>query len=369
LDFQHLVADDELRTELLDRTGELTVVPSGSNDVSLEGFEVPSEAFDEVSPSALEAGVRQMSEGDWDAENGDSSLEAIVLRFTRPVFFVAGTGFTPPADGFADSEVLMDRLRDASDQIAATVPSVGRIDLTNHRNAWVGTGWVVAPDIVVTNRHVARQFAEADKRGVLGFRAGAGGRKVQARLDLRREYNCSDESPVRVREVLWIEPDDGPDVALLRVATHDDNGRALPEPIPLMTQHDVDRSLWSWIAVVGYPAWSPYNNPQDQQQIFDDVYEVKRLAPGTIMAVSPDGWLAHDATTLGGNSGSAVVDLLTGKAVALHYGGTEGKRNEAVQAPIVADRLTKLGRPVDRKSLWRRIASRRATEGIHGSSS
>jgi V8-like Glu-specific endopeptidase len=362
LDFQHLVADDELRAELLDRIGELIVVPRGSSDVSLEGFDVPSDAFAEVSPSALEAGVRQMREGDWDTDDGDSSLEAIVQRFTRPVFFVSGTGFTPPTDGFADSEVLMDRLQGASDQIAATVPSVGRIDLTNHDNAWVGTGWVVAPDIVVTNRHVAREFAEANKRGGYGFKAAAGGRKMQARVDLRREYDCAEESPVQVREVLWIEPADGPDVALLRVATRDDNGLALPEPIPLMTQPEVDRTIQSWIAVVGYPAWSPYNSPQDQQRIFDGIYEVKRLAPGTVMAVSPGGRLTHDATTLGGNSGSAVVDLLTGKAVALHYGGTEGKRNEAVQAPVVADRLTRLA-PPGRRALWRRVASRPAAEG------
>jgi hypothetical protein len=30
-----------------------------------------------------------------------------------------------------------------------------------------------------------------------------------------------------------------------------------------------------------------------------------------------------------------VVDLETGKAVALHFGGIEGQRNEAVQAPHV----------------------------------
>ena len=59
-------------------------------------------------------------------------------------------GIHTACDGFADSEVLIERLRGASDQIAATVPSVGRIDLTNHVNAWVGTGWVVAPDVVVT---------------------------------------------------------------------------------------------------------------------------------------------------------------------------------------------------------------------------
>jgi endonuclease G len=42
--------------------------------------------------------------------------------------------------------------------------------------------------------------------------------------------------------------------------------------------------------------------------------------------------LHHDATTLGGNSGSVVFDLESGKAIALHFGGIEGTRNEAVQA-------------------------------------
>ena len=54
------------------------------------------------------------------------------------------------------------------------------------------------------------------------------------------------------------------------------------------------------------------------------------------MAVSP-GWVfTHDATTLGGNSGSVVVDLATGNAVGLHFGGFEGDRNDGVKANVVA---------------------------------
>ena len=53
----------------------------------------------------------------------------------------------------------------------------------------------------------------------------------------------------------------------------------------------------------------------------------------------PGRRLNHDATTLGGNSGSVVMDLATGQAVGLHFGGYEGDRNMAVQAPVVADRL------------------------------
>jgi endonuclease G len=106
-----------------------------------------------------------------------------------------------------------------------------------------------------------------------------------------------------------------------------------------MAQADVDASVGKWVAVIGYPAQSSFNDLADQQRIFDGIYNVKRVAPGTVMSVSPDGLLNHDATTLGGNSGSVVMDLETGQAVALHFGGFEGDRNMSVQAPVVADRL------------------------------
>ena len=131
-------------------------------------------------------------------------------------------------------------------------------------------------------------------------------------------------------------------MALLRVAPGDD--APLPAPIPLMmTEEEIKARVNAWTAVIGYPARSPFNDPADQQRIFDGIYEVKRVAPGTVTAVSPDGRLTHDATTLGGNSGSVVVNLTSGKAVGLHYGGLEGRFNGAVQAPVVADLLTRYG--------------------------
>jgi endonuclease G len=86
--------------------------------------------------------------------------------------------------------------------------------------------------------------------------------------------------------------------------------------------------------VIGYPAFSIYNNAQDQQRIFQGVFDIKRMQPGT-SGTSEGGTILHDATTLGGNSGSLVLDLETGKAMALHFGGYEGKTNYAVTAPVV----------------------------------
>ena len=332
MDFQHVVThDQDLLTELLDRQGELEMAaPARGGLESLEGGAV-----------SLSGGLDRMREGTY-VDGEDGGAEAIVLRFTRPVFLVQGSVVTAPADvaTFAggESAVISDRMTAAAPYLGSAIPSVGRINLANHRMAWCGTGWIVHPEIAVTNRHVAEFFA-ARNGGAFPFRAAEGGRFVKASIDWRREYARPDESVVRAEEVLWIEPDEGPDLALIRIRATDDDGNVTPGLIPLMSQADVDASVGSWVAVIGYPARSPYNDLADQQRIFDGIYDVKRVAPGTVMAVTPDGRLNHDATTLGGNSGSVVMDMATGQAVALHFGGYEGDRNMAVQAPVVADRL------------------------------
>jgi len=333
MDFQHMVAGDpELLAEILDRQSDL--VPP--NDGGLE-------SLDEAGATeALSSGLDRMREGTY-VVGEDDGIEAIVNRFTRPVFLVQDLMVTPPADTavaftHGESVVITTRLAAAKAHLDSTIPSVGRINLVNHRKAWVGTGWMVAAELAVTNRHVAEDFG-ARQGDAFGFRTADGGRTVKASIDWWREYSRPDESVVHIEEVLWIEPDGGPDLAIIRVRVTDDDGRATPAPIALMQQADVDASAASWVAVIGYPARSPYNDAADQQRIFDGIYDVKRVAPGTVLGVSPDGLLTHDATTLGGNSGSVVMDLATGQAVGLHFGGFEGDRNMAVQAPVIAARL------------------------------
>ena len=59
-----------------------------------------------------------------------------------------------------DSEVWKNRLTDSEAALAKAIPAVGRIELSNNpRFDWVVTGWLVDEDIVVTNRHVAKEFA------------------------------------------------------------------------------------------------------------------------------------------------------------------------------------------------------------------
>lgn len=330
MNFQHVMSDEAIRSELVERADEL-IAGAPSTGGALEGLD----ALGKLTPESMAEGVELMKEGAWDGADQPAMLEAIVNRFARPVLLVQDRTFRPAVDGFPESQVLAALLAAARDRLDTAIASVGRVNLVNHRFDWVGTGWVVAPQVVVTNRHVAELFAAA-KNGGFAFRVASNGKTVKPSVDWRREFKRPDESIVGVDEVLWIAPDAEPDVALLHIASSDGSGTASPPPIQLMNADEVLTTVGNWAAVIGYPARSPFNDLADQQRIFDGIYDVKRLAPGTIMSVSPDGLFRHDATTLGGNSGSVVVDLASGKAIGLHFGGVEGDRNEAVQATVLA---------------------------------
>lgn len=54
--------------------------------------------------------------------------------------------------------------------------------------------------------------------------------------------------------------------------------------------------------------------------------------------------LMHDCTTLGGSSGSVIINLATGKACELHFSGTYRESNYAVTSAAIKQRLAQLGR-------------------------
>jgi V8-like Glu-specific endopeptidase len=51
----------------------------------------------------------------------------------------------------------------------------------------------------------------------------------------------------------------------------------------------------------------------------------------------PDDVMFHDASTLGGNSGSCVVDLDSNQVIGLHFAGRYMQYNEAVALWRLAD--------------------------------
>jgi V8-like Glu-specific endopeptidase len=327
MDFRQLLSDDSLRNEFFNSIDEIAASLETIGD-GLEGLEGG------INLAAVGEAAESMAAGRWDS--ADSGLEAIIRRFLRPVYLVQRGTFSRPAQQSPHSREITDRLEIARAKLDQVIASTGRINLRNHRLDWVGTGWMVAPRIVVTNRHVAEEFGRATDHG-FAFKCNLGGKVSAAYIDWREEYAQPEESRFRVEEITWIEPEDSVDVALLLISGNGEDGEVPPQVVSLMTDHDISElNVGAWIGVIGYPGYDSRNDAGDQQRLFDGVYSCKRLAPGQVTAFVGDVLLHHDATTLGGNSGSVVVDLASGKALALHYGGIEGDHNSAILAPHVA---------------------------------
>jgi hypothetical protein len=327
MDFRQLLSDPDLRSEFFNRIDEIAG-NANMESGGLEGLEGG------INPVDIGAAAKSMSEGRWDSS--DPGLEAIIRRFLRPVYLVQEGTFSRPGHQSLRSRRIMGRLGAARSKLDRVIASTGRIDLRNHRLDWVGTGWMVAPRIVVTNRHVAEEFGRTTDHG-FAFKSNFNGRRVAAYVDWREEFLRPEESHFRVEEIRWIEPDDSVDVALLLISGTGEDGQGPPDAVSLMTDNEIKRlNVAAWIAVIGYPGYDSRNDARDQQSIFDGIYNVKRLAPGQVTAFVGHELLYHDATTLGGSSGSVVVDLASGKALALHFGGLEGEHNTAVLAPHVA---------------------------------
>ncbi|HYC90330.1 MAG TPA: serine protease [Thermoanaerobaculia bacterium] len=257
-------------------------------------------------------------------------MEAIILSYGRPVLFVRKNTFEIPM-----SDVWTERLRAAQGFLDKIIPAVGRIEVKNHDELdWVGTGWLVRDDVVVTNRHVAVEFGlKAGQLPGFIFKKNLSGRTIKPSIDFREEYNEPEEDELMVKEVLYISDDFGPDVAFLRLEKKAERPPIELDPAP---QKDSD------VAVIGYPARDGRRNPgPDMARIYGDVYDVKRLAPGSLTKVD-EQYVYHDCTTLGGNSGSAVIDLKTGRALGLHFSGSFKKTNYAVPAPVVKQLLDQI---------------------------
>lgn len=259
--------------------------------------------------------------------------EAIVLLYGRPALLVRNDSFEVPR-----ADEWRARLSPYQSRLEHALKSVGRVELFDHPTFdWVGTAWMIADHVLVTNRHVALTFARKKGKG-FEFIRNPEEKPVRAQVDFREEYRGRDSREFAVDKVLFIEElsEQAPDLALLQLAK---NG-ALPAPIPL---HDGGPQAERYVAVIGYPARDSRNDSQAMVKVFGDIYNVKRLAPGMVATSPKKGWtFTHDCSTLGGNSGSAVIDVETGHAVGLHFGGRFQQANYAVKAKTLLDAVTKL---------------------------
>lgn len=254
-----------------------------------------------------------------------NALEAIVLLTGRPVLFIRHDTFELPTGQW-------EMLAPYREEITAVVKSVGRIGVSmDYGTPYVGSGFVVAPGLVMTNRHVVEKFVAHTSDGWI-LDPGC-----QMVIDFKQEFGVADKREFRVEGVAWVDEREQVDLALIRL----DAGAGGQTPPPLRLQSDAGYANdGNNVYVVGYPAADPQrNNPTEMQRIFAGVYEKKRLAPGRISSIdSSAGHLSHDCSTLGGNSGSCVVDLSTNSVVGLHFEGDYLATNSAVLLPALAAR-------------------------------
>ena len=287
---------------------------------------IDREGFESLGPgnvAAAESGLQKLAENRVQeiTSNEMFGLEAIVLPRNRPTVFVRG-------DSYDDVEGPWTSLNDEviKRRIAPLLSLIGRVEVPSSPILpYAGTGFVVGQGLIATNRHVAQLFSQG--LGLtIRYRAG------DAAIDFKRQIDAPDDERaayLSVRAVEMIHP--YWDMALLRV---DD----LPSDRMLrLSVKSPEELLDHNVVVIGYPARDERNDVALQDRIFNRTYNVKRLQPGVIRArakiqsfENTVNALTHDASTLGGNSGSAVIEVDTGEVVALHFAGEYLKANYAV---------------------------------------
>ncbi|WP_055603446.1 trypsin-like serine peptidase [Streptomyces aureus] len=279
-------------------------------------------------------------------------LEAVVHSDgTRPVLFVENDFFdveAPAAAGWAASlSVIQAELR-------TVCRAVGRVNDPHSLLGYQGTAWAIDDGVVVTNYHVLEVISTHPSRsdGTFGgelkpgvtvdFGAEVGGGPPDRVFPVGRvlgvgRAGAPECAHPTVRGVNF----DGLDLAVLELEPV--RGRPFPAPVQVARGDDTTTqgalaSRGRGVYVVGFPGNAASTTPDVFAELFAGVKGVKRLTPGVLTEgrgeVDKDerSWIiSHDASTLGGSSGSLVVDLEAGgrKVLGLHFAGVPDRVNWA----------------------------------------
>jgi hypothetical protein len=247
-------------------------------------------------------------------------LEAIVQLEGRPAIRVRDGTFDAPPSQWR-------HLEDCRAAIEGVIASVGRVQAEPPPQLrWLATAFMVGPGILMTNRHVAASVATSDGGVAWTFTAGVTADFVAEEPEAG--------TGLAVIEILGIH--DEYDLALLRLEERADNR----PPLSLAGTEPAELDGGD-VYVVGHPVPDgTRNDSKEMKRLFAGLYRVKCVQPGkgTGVSVFDDlEVLGHDCSTLGGNSGSCLVDLKTGLVAGLHFRGRYREINHAVPLWRLAD--------------------------------
>lgn len=281
---------------------------------------------------------------------GTLGLEALVAIAGRPALRVIQGDVDETSSRAEDWGGMIFTMKSGS-PFKRRLDAVGRIDFNGEHQ---GTGFVVGDGLILTNRHVLQQIASPtpSKNNPTAWVLHSGA----CSIDFSEEPSwgiqtcrfaitdvlCAGNDFINVHEIDLRKVD----VAVLRIASKSMSGDN-DAPLPL----DVSKSValmnpTEKIAVIGYPAQPnlvrigqtnkvDFEVMERLNAIFGPEYGKKYFSPGRVMesalgAVVPDITRLHDATTLGGSSGSLVASAAQPmKAGALHFGGGYRSANYA----------------------------------------
>jgi endonuclease G, mitochondrial len=324
-----ILKDPELAHEIAQREAE----PARFGTKAIIG---PPETRAIVLPRPLPNATGPQGPGQPPADFHDANTEAVIIAIGRPSLLIRGDSFEVPK-----SDIWRSRLYPTKSRLQAAIRSIGRVEVPALSIPFVGTGWMIAPGVMATNRHVASEFAQ--KSGArFTMRFTPDNRPFTADLDFHEEASKAVPFEVDVAAILYIADDakDVPDIAFIRVSQTD--ARPLPPPLPLS---DTPAQPNQYVVAIGYPARDDRNDAGVERKIFGSTFNVKRLAPGEVNHIIGNGIFGHDCSTLGGSSGSAIVDIETGAVLGMHYGGFYGESNYAIAASVLRDTLARVGGP------------------------
>ena len=292
------------------------------------------------------------------------ALEAVVRADgTRPSLLVR-SGVVDPVQPLAAG--WTGQLAAAGDRLTRAVAAIGRVEPTHPSGSdFFGTCWVVDDrnGLVLTNRHVLDAMVErlphAVARTTAGFRVFDGAfvdfAAESGSADVRR-YRIVEAAPSQVNGTDFARLD----AAVLRIEPLPDGPQDVPDALTVSADPDGPLGRLASYCIVGYPAQPVYASGTIEgvdwawvtRTLFGNVYGVKRLAPG--MTHRPLGslpgdkrrWVfGHDATTLGGNSGSPAL-AWTDSAFGLHFAGRSIDTNFAHAVSAITTELRALGVPI-----------------------
>lgn len=316
-----------------------------------------------------------------------ASLEAVIKADgSRPSLLLRrgeANANHPLARSWANSIVA------TRDTIRKLALSVGRIEPAQPSSTnYFGTGWVVNSEagLILTNRHVMDKMLG---RPTTIFEPQGSRYRIhdgvfidfdcETGIDTVNRFQIVEATPARAAGDQFAALD----VAVLRIEPLSGDGgsrSAVPPRVIACADGDaVTKLSLPSMCVVGFPGQPPAINGVEEIANAGTIdwawvhtvlfggggkYGLKRLAPGAVDRKSghlgseadPRKWIfGHEATTLGGNSGSPMFAWTApngGYAFGIHFFGDTLASNRAHSFAAAAEALSALGVPVNADDGW-----------------